>query len=389
MTSKLRRFLLSGMPWLCAMGCAGRDRSDLTLRTDSAGVEIVEYGGGDRQLGWTFVREFVLGGKDSGPESFYRLSRASVKADSLGRIYVLHGEQVTAFSTNGSFLWSAGRKGAGPGEMDFAAALAVAPEGLVSVYDFAKRALVRFDAQGVTMEQVPISVSFFGGNIHDTGGAIVLPDQRLVTSTGVREERLVQVAGDSVEVVFSMDAAETREINLPNCGMRLSGMPPVFTPTLRWAASGERLAVVWSAEYAIWQFDRRRLYRILRRRLEPTPATEAAAMEEIGGGMRIMTGTGLRTCPAKDVVAERGIAEVIPVIERIALGPDGHVWIERLQEPESALVDIIATDGTYVGTLPAHSPFPVVFLPGDRIGAIETDDLDVDRLVVYLVRRGE
>ncbi len=95
------------------------------------------------------------------------------------------------------------------------------------------RFLDAFVEQGVTMEQVPISVSFFGGDIHDTGGAIVLPDQHLVISTGVREERLVRVAGDSVEVIFSMDAAEMREINLPSCGMRFSGMPPVFTPTHR------------------------------------------------------------------------------------------------------------------------------------------------------------
>ena len=50
-------------------------------------------------------------------------------------------------------------------------------------------------------------------------------------------------------------------------------------------------------------------------------------------------------------------------------------------------IDIFDNSGVYEGTLPAGTPFPLVFLGNDRFGGAETDATDISRLVVFRVHR--
>jgi hypothetical protein len=52
-------------------------------------------------------------------------------------------------------------------------------------------------------------------------------------------------------------------------------------------------------------------------------------------------------------------------------------------------VDIFDATGEYVGTLPPDRPWPAAFASGERILALETDELGVQRVVVYRIRRGQ
>lgn len=47
-----------------------------------------------------------------------------------------------------------------------------------------------------------------------------------------------------------------------------------------------------------------------------------------------------------------------------------------------AVIDVPAPDGEYLGTLPEGTPWPVAFLSSRRFAAIETDELDVDQVVI-------
>jgi hypothetical protein len=79
----------------------------------------------------------------------------------------------------------------------------------------------------------------------------------------------------------------------------------------------------------------------------------------------------------------------MPAIGAVALDPRGRVWIQRGRVPgEEVPTDVFTLEGDYVGTLPAGSPFPIVFIGDDRIGSVETDDLDVSRLVIHRVQAG-
>jgi hypothetical protein len=103
----------------------------------------------ERVLDWTFQRTLVLGGVDEGPTAFFRVFPTSVGADSVGNLYVLDAGNFTVavFDGEGRHVLSFGRQGEGPGELGFPSDLAVGPGGATAVYDFARRALVRFDAQ--------------------------------------------------------------------------------------------------------------------------------------------------------------------------------------------------------------------------------------------------
>ena len=75
--------------------------------------------------------------------------------------------------------------------------------------------------------------------------------------------------------------------------------------------------------------------------------------------MRVSFPGGIRVCDPEEVVEQRGVADVIPVIEVLAEGPQGTLWVKRstsLALPAS--IDVFESDGTYQGTLPPGSPLP-------------------------------
>jgi hypothetical protein len=89
------------------------------------------------------------------------------------------------------------------------------------------------------------------------------------------------------------------------------------------------------------------------------------------------------------MVDKRGFAEVIPLIETILLSPSGELWVRRftIDSDGIAPIDVFDRRGAYIGTIPQNRFTPVVLLPGDRVGVVETDELDVQRLVVLAIGR--
>ena len=125
--------------------------------------------------------------------------------------------------------------------------------------------------------------------------------------------------------------------------------------------------------------------RILRRAIEPARATREAASATIGDGVRVVAGGGVRICDPEEVVERRGFAETIPVIGEVARGPGSTLWVRRSSGPGAPEpIDVFDRDGTYLGTLPGATPFPVAVIR-EQFAAIETDETDVDRLAVYRI----
>ena len=91
----------------------------------------------------------------------------------------------------------------------------------------------------------------------------------------------------------------------------------------------------------------------------------------------------------RGLMEKRGVAELVPAIRGLRVDPDGRIWASRGgPRPEPTPTDVLAADGTYLGTLPAEAPFPIGFLPDGRVLAVETDALEVERLVVYRIADG-
>lgn len=373
-------------PWLGALpsalffpllaACAGSDGAPEVERTDSAGVVLVTSTGEDRPLAWAFEPELVLGGED-----FYRVSRWNVDADDRGVIHVLdrEGKRVLRYRSDGTPLDPVGGAGGGPGEMEWPNVLDVAPDGRVSVSDFGRGRVITWAADGSLLEE-------------DTEADPGSTFQRLVDGE-VREVDEWGREKSVARLVYISSAGDTttlaglewtgRPITLESCGMSFSGMAPVFTPSLRWDASGARIAVVAGAAYDVRVSEAGTPTLRVRRRLAPPAATRELALVELGEGMRVGTEGGVRVCESGDVVDQRGMADFTPLIEQVVVQPGGRLWVQRfVAGDDPGPIDIFEADGAYLGTLPAGTALPIGFLPDGRAMTAQTDELDVQRLVI-------
>lgn len=371
----------------CLVACSSGESSVAVTRTDSAGVEIVVSRGPDRALTWTFTPLFRLGGAEEGAESFYRVGRHGVAADTAGRLYILdrQAHRVVVFDSAGRYLRSMGQRGGGPGELDWPFNLSVADDGTVSIYDMGKRAFVRFGWDGSPLEHLRPEIRYTGPFLEVTSAGVFFSSDDYDGTTETNRSGISWWRDDTVTTVTSMPRAPAPQVRFPTCGVSFPA-PAVFSPALRWDAAGDGVVANRSAAYAIDVYRGGSQVSSVRRDLPPTPATRELAIAELGEGRQVNFGRGPCTIPPEEWVTQAGFAETVPAIAEILTAPDGSIWVRRTAAgDEPQLTDVFSADGAYIGTLPPGSPFPLAFLPGSRLAARETDDLDVQRLVVYAV----
>lgn len=372
---------------LASAACGSSEAGRIAVeRTDSAGIEIVQSPGTDHPLEWHIEEVGTIDSESTGAGVFEPTSYA-LATDDAGRIFVLdhRGSRVVVFDGDGRFVRSLGGKGGGPGEIQFPLALVVSDDGSSAVYDGAKRRLVWFAADGSVMPEREIGAAFFGGTMRQTDVGLLYDSNRAMEGTPGRSGIAI-AGGDSATVIVERDREQTKAIQLESCGMGFTGMPPIFSPQLRWDAHGARVAAAPEAAYEVRIFDGGREVRRVRRAVEPRTATADLAVRDLGDGMRVRTEGGDRVCRSDEVVEQRGFAPVIPAIRRITLDREGGMWVQRggIADEEHP-IDLFAPDGAYLGTLPPETPFPSAFLPDGSYAAITMDEFDVARIVIMRV----
>lgn len=397
----MRRNLFSSAARLaCAVWClctlaactTARDES-AAQRSDSAGIEIVVSGGPERELAWQFQRLFALGGAEDGPEAFFRVAPGLIGSDGGGNLFVLDptNAHIVVFDADGRFLGTMGSRGNGPGEFSMPASISVSPDGGVAVFDFAKGRLVRFDAARQIVEEQPFPI-FPAPNqqrhfeqFHDT---TVVSASIARRDKGALHQVLRQIVGTDTIVLLELPLPQPAMALYEQCGGGLQ-LPPIFAPEIAWAARVGTVAVTSTAEYAIALWTAGQVARIVRRDIDPAIATRDEAIRHLGKGYRINFGRGPCLIDPGEMVDKRGYADVVPPIGTVLLGPSGELWVRRFTvDPDAvARIDVFDTHGAYQGTLERTAFAPVILLPGDRVGVVETDELDIDRLVVFAIRR--
>jgi len=360
-------------------------------RSDSAGVEIVYSVGPDIHLAWTFEEAFSMGGAEDGAASFYRVLPQNVAVNEEGRIFVLDPSafRVVVFDSSGHVMRSFGHQGGGPGEFSGPTALAVDPQGRVAVFDFRKRGVEWFDSVGASLGFQPVTAPFRGGTIRFVDTGMILPVRETDRERNVSLFRLLHLGATDTTSLTAQEQPLGNPIVYTGCGDLRMTLPPLFTPQLEWEANGTTVVVVRGVDYALDVFHGTHLNRSLRRDIVPRTVTEAMALAELGDGESWTWSDGSCTVPPEIVVEQRGFASVLPSVTAVAVSPRNEVWAQRgAVSGEPVVTDVFSADGIYLGTLPEGSPWPVAFLPLDRLVTIERDQLDVERLVVYRVRQG-
>jgi hypothetical protein len=380
----------SGLP-----ACAGNSDAAAVQRTDSAGVEIVLSGGSDRTLDWQFNRLFELGGADEGPESFYRVAARLVGAAASGNLFVLDipNARIVVFDADGQFLRSMGGSGGGPGEFQSPGSFSVSPDGAVAVFDYGKGSLVRFDGNGEVDDEQPFplfptpNAQRHFSQFRDT---TLVSTSTSPMDAGSLTQMLRQIVDSDTLLLAELPLPRPEMAMFEKCGGGVM-LPPLFAPEVAWATQPGIVALSVSGEYSISFREAGILTRIVRREIEPMPASRDQAIFHLGEGMRFNFGRGRGPCliePA-EVVDKRGYAEIVPLIGTVFLSPSGELWVQRFTVDTDAIapIDVFDAGGAYIGTLVRDSFSPVVLLPGGRVGVVETDDDDVQRLAVLEIQR--
>ena len=364
------------------------DEPVLAERTDSAGIELVMNRGPDRPIVQSFTPRLTLGGKDEGPESFFRVGRGRAAVDGRGNIHVLDfdAKRVVVFDSTGKHVRTLGRAGQGPGEMQFPNTITVTADGRVSVMDFAKDGLIQWGPDGSVLPSTRIKATSPAQDIAFVDDGVIYSWTDFDRDAPSEKTMLHRERGDSVELLASLDRPQAKMAQFRNCGIMMR-LPPLLSPELSWSVAGSRVAVIAGAHYEVAVHDGGKRM-LVRRDVAPQPATLEIAQREVGDSMRVSGGTQRCAIPPAEVAEVRGFASVVPAVRNVVIAPDGGLWVRRGgPRLEAAPIDRFDRDGNYLGTLPAGTPLPIAFMPNGDIVASEKDkESDVERLVVYRAR---
>jgi 6-bladed beta-propeller len=380
-----------GLLVMMVPACGGAPDAPRSMHADSAGIDVVTDAGTDRPLAWSLDTRFELGGKENDNESFYQLgSGAWIGADSTGHLFILDpdGHRILVFDSTGTFVRRMGGEGGGPGEFTFALAFDVMPDGTSAVFDIGKRSFVRYAFDGTLLDEMRTPPTFFGGTFALGPGSLTVTTQKRDSTVALNS--LVVATATDTTTIASLEQTPGGVVQFKSCGMSIRGIPPIFSPTLRWVGSGTRTVVATSDTYEMRVYDGDRLVRIIRRAIPPEAATKELAIREQGDGMKVRLDSGTRTCEPAEVVDQQGFAETVPTIRRMQIDPLGRIWVDRAHTRyDPPIIDVFGPEGDYIGTLPDGTPFPATFLSADRVVTIRKDELDVERAVVQEIRESD
>ena len=373
---------------------------------------VVRLPEADRPLAGRPTQLFSVGraeGRET--ETFARV--AQVAFDPSGNLYVLDQGRgrVVVFDREGAFVRQFGRPGRGPGEFIAPMQLVVAPDGVVIVSDLGRRAYAVFGPDGTYRTSVPFATrtGVAGLNLQAfPGGGVITVVQQLAGAGGpgapeTASRSLVWQPLDGSRPPATLFNAAERAPGPQEGDSAFGGRVAVsstvmFAPKLHFGVfpSGA-LAVAYTADYHIQVTGTgpsAPTARFLERPLRPRRATAAdrqrareTERERLRGGAVVISphGGGQGGLPAglldRQVDAMR-FADVIPVLQGLAVDRAGCLWVQRAgpQWGQPGPIDLLTAQGGYVGTLTGIA-MPAAFAEG-RAAWIETDADGVQRVVV-------
>ncbi len=396
------------------MGIAGA----LISATGAIGLfaqEVVDLPEEDLPLSPDFELVYRIGSADALDRWEEFSSIRSMGFDAAGNLYLLDGpgtgggERVVVVDVAGRHVHDFGRVGEGPGEFRAAVQLIVWADGRTAVEDVMHQAYHVFDSRGDFDRMVrEVSVGLEIRTRPD------LRPQRTDTWT------LIGRSGRSIVGVdlSSGDLAERTllepwtPLGREDQGPRFGDIEDVvgevwgFEPEVLFdALPSGGVAFADSSAWAIRLADNLgEVTHILRRPLRPLPVTEAMRRGErerrleARRNREVTVRAGQAVPPTAQAILDRFRSVHLEAIENMQFFPevpviaalratwDGNLWVERSTEPgtgEPGPIDVLAPDGSYIGTLPAgRLEMPDAFGPDGLAAFLGRDEFDVPVITV-------
>lgn len=397
------------LPWLGACGGEGTGARAGEGVADSAGVTVVEttreaWRAGE---GWAVDPEPVVSVGD-GDVAFERIV-GTVRLDD-GRTVVLDAGsgRVRWIDPEGGVVAEAGGRGDGPDEFAGPAGLARLSADTVLVWDAGARAVVAYlDGARVRRWAVP---PYAGGSLDSpvalADGSLVFPGRVAMGDRPLDADGRTRFDGpllrwDRVGEGFDTVAfVPTDEIMTMRIGGRSAlGVPP-YAATTTVAARGDRIVVGDGAARVDargrgWMqvdvLDREGALVARYRAPAPRGAVEPSDRESYLRALERRARTPQEVAMLPALRTSLVFPERHPAYGGLRVGDDGTLWLRTgpvtPPAPPAGPWTVLDPDGALLGTVEVPEGFELRAVDGEFLTGIWRDDLDVQHLRVYRLRR--
>lgn len=368
---------------------------------DSAGIPVVhnpEVGLWGPDQGWSLEEVFRVGGLDAGDEGQFSLV-VGIDADASGRVYVAdqQARRIQVFAADGSHVMTLGAPGQGPGEFGPALSGVYVSDTHVRAPDLTNQRVNLFTLDGDPDGSIPLLLT--GGvpvRWDETGDGTLAAQLRGMAVEGMAELPL----GDPVITVAGGDAEPDTLGYLPK-GASVSfagGRPQIrlFESEPLWDLDGSGRFV--SAMNSNYRIEVRRdgvLERIITRPFQLRAVSDREKDQILDMLRDLMLAQGIPPEAVPQVLGVTQFAEHYPAFAQLLLGPDGTLWVQRIQTAEQVAEsgsfnprdlgatdwDVFDAEGRFLGGVEMPQRFQPLRLVGDVLYGIERDEFDVQSVV--------
>jgi hypothetical protein len=389
---------VTGLLLVALAACANDHAGQRTVVRDSSGITIVTN---SRPVwdsdGWSLAGEPALRIGVVDGDSAYQLHRVlGALRLSDGRIVITNdgSREVRYFDAAGRHLFSIGRSGQGPGE--FMSMLALIPTGAdtVLVADNALGRISVFDSDGELVGTRPGVAPV--GVLRD--GSVVsqlrrLPPDRSFQNGPSRDEALlIRHPPDHVDPDTIARLEGNESVILIESDGRTSGATGYARPfgLVRMTSThGNSIHTADGAQPEIRVLDANgSLQRIVRLDLPGRPVTAAdqtAYRERFLG----MIPPGPSRDRAENALEGDAFPEFLPAFQTLRHDRVGNLWLEdyRADPAEPPRWTVLDPEGRWLGSVATPPGFRVADIGDDYVLGIARDELDVEHVLLYTLRK--
>jgi len=381
---------------LLLTGCdGGVTQSERFVTRDSAGVTIAESfapAWGDERR-WSIDPEpFVTIGSEAG-DAAYQLHRvAGVVRMQDGRIVVANGgsNELRLYSPDGTHLGSVGRSGSGPGEFRGVMGIYRLPGDSLLVYDILldRRSLFTPDGDFVRVIETAVAADMR----HYIQA--VLPDGSMITASPAESFRHLSLPSGFLRHSFHWMRRRLDLVPLDSLG--------VFYSDEFLNVRGSNFAAYLPAPFLHRTFSSVRDTDII---LGESDSYELRSLAFDGSLLRIIRKEhAARPLRSEDVEQVRndddpevrqGLREIefprsYPAYTMVRADTDGNIWVREYPDSPDAPVEewtVFSAEGEWLGGVELPKTVAVIEIGRDYVLASVRDDLDIESVRMYRLRR--